>query len=154
MSTAETTNALSTADLEPTVDSNKEEHAAENETKPSEVADAPTSPSSAEPSCVPAVEDSSKPSPADDTKVDEVGPTETNTSSSVESENAEKVTISPAKDEVNEEVVNKGTKNLFFKICRFLAKYLPPKFPANRDGCFSREGRGRPEFPCHSVQGW
>ena len=154
MSTAETTNALATADLEPAVDSNKEVHAAENDAKTSDVVDASTSAPSAEPSSVPAVEDSSKPSPADDTKVDEEGSKETNTISSVESENTEKVTTSPAKDEVNEDVVNKGTMKTLLKVCSFIAKHLSLMFPAYRNGCYSRESRSRPEFPFHSVQGW
>jgi hypothetical protein len=107
MSTAETTNVLATAEIEPTVGSNKEVQATENATKTCDVPDTSISASSAEPSDVPAVEDSSKSSPADNTKVDEDGSKEMKTSS-IENENAETITTSPAKDEVNE-TVNKGT---------------------------------------------
>jgi hypothetical protein len=132
MSTAETTTVLATAHLEPTEDSNKEAHAADNDdTKTSDVPDASTSLSSAEPSCVPAVEDSSKPledasksSPADNMTADEDKSKEPNTSSA-ESEN-EKITISPAKDEMDEEIVDKGTfENYILRYLDFLLNSYP-----------------------------
>jgi hypothetical protein len=126
MSTTESTNVLATAELEPTVVS-KDAQPTENDAKTSDAPDASTSASasSAEPLTDPAVEDSSKSSPADDKKVDEVASNDMKTSASVESEisEPEKGTASPAKDDVNEEVVNKG-KILFLKILSSCAPYI------------------------------
>jgi hypothetical protein len=120
MSTAEPTNVLATADLEPTMDS-KEANAAE---KTSDITDASKSASalSAEPSVLPTIDDSCKssPAPADDTKVEEEGSKEANTSASVESENAEKIATSPAKEDAKEEIVNKGTESHFSIFLGFL----------------------------------
>jgi hypothetical protein len=94
------TNVLATADLEPAVE---QENTNEVETKTSEDPDASTL--SAQSS---AMVDASSKIQADDVKVTEDESKDVNPSAAVESENAEKVSTTPAKEEVNEEIVTKG----------------------------------------------
>ena len=100
--TESTTNILANADLETAVQQEKNN---EVESKISEAQDAPSS--TAQSSDVPVADDASK-IPADDVKVTEDESKDENLSAAIESENAAKVSTSPAKEEVNEEIVNKG----------------------------------------------